>query len=87
MAMMKVGFVGCGEMGEPMAGHVLKTKKFEVWVYDVRAAATKAIARKGAKVAKSLEELGRTCDLFVVMVGYDHHMGKTCSGKPIAAKD
>ena len=45
-AMLKVGFVGCGEMGEPMAGHVLKTKKFEVWVYDIRAAATKAIATR-----------------------------------------
>ena len=32
--MMKVGFVGCGEMGEPMAGHVLKSGKFEVWIYD-----------------------------------------------------
>jgi 3-hydroxyisobutyrate dehydrogenase len=72
--MMKVGFVGCGEMGEPMAGHVLKSKKFEVWVYDIRAAATKAIAKKGAKVAKSLEELGRACDLFIVMVGYDHQV-------------
>ncbi len=72
--MLKVGFVGCGEMGEPMAGHVLKTKKFEVWVYDIRAAATKSIAKKGAKIAKSLEELGRTCDLFIVMVGYDHQV-------------
>ena len=72
--MMRVGFVGCGEMGEPMAGHVLKSKKFEVWIYDIRAAATKAIAKKGAKIAKSLEELGRICDLFIVMVGYDHQV-------------
>ncbi len=72
--MMKVGFVGCGEMGEPMAGHVMKSKKFEVWIYDIRSAATKAIAKKGAKIAKSLEELGRTCDLFIVMVGYDHQV-------------
>jgi len=72
--MMKVGFVGCGEMGEPMAGHVMKSKKFEVWIYDIRAAATKAIAKRGAKIAKSLEELARTCDLFIVMVGYDHQV-------------
>jgi 3-hydroxyisobutyrate dehydrogenase len=69
--MMKVGFVGCGEMGERMAGHVLKTGKFDVWVFDIRQAATKAIAKKGAKVAASLEKLGRVCDLFIVMVGYD----------------
>jgi 3-hydroxyisobutyrate dehydrogenase-like beta-hydroxyacid dehydrogenase len=72
--MMKVGFVGCGEMGAPMAGHVLKTGKFEVWIFDIRKAATKAIAKKGAKIAKSLEELGGLCDLFIVMVGYDHQV-------------
>jgi 3-hydroxyisobutyrate dehydrogenase len=72
--MMKVGFVGCGEMGEPMAAHVLKSGKFEVWVFDIRKAATRAIARKGAKVAGSLDELGRLCDLIIVMVGYDHQV-------------
>lgn len=52
---MKVGFVGVGAMGEPMAGHVLKSKKFdEVWVFDLNKAATKGIAKKGAKVAKTL---------------------------------
>ena len=39
--MVKVGFVGCGEMGAPMAGHVVKSGKFEVVVFDVRPAATK----------------------------------------------
>jgi len=78
-SMMKVGFVGCGEMGEPMAGHVLKSKTFEVWIYDIRPAATKAIAKKGARIAKSLDELGRTCDLFIVMVGYDHQVKQVVS--------
>jgi 3-hydroxyisobutyrate dehydrogenase-like beta-hydroxyacid dehydrogenase len=77
--MMKVGFVGCGEMGEPMAGHVLESGKFEVWVFDIRPAATKAIAKKGAKVAGSLKELGRVCDLFIVMVGYDHEVKQVVS--------
>src|SRR5438445_9622604 len=72
--MLKVGFVGCGEMGEPMAGHVLKSGKFDVEIFDIRGAATKKIAKKGAKIAKSLDELGRTCDLFIVMVGYDHQV-------------
>jgi 3-hydroxyisobutyrate dehydrogenase len=72
--MMKVGFVGCGEMGEPMAGHVLKSGKFEVEVFDIDASATKKIARKGAKVARTLEDLGRSCDVFIVMVGYDQQV-------------
>jgi len=77
--MMKVGFVGCGEMGEPMAGHVLESGKFEVWVFDIRPSATKAIAKKGAKVAGSLKEVGRLCDLFIVMVGYDHEVKQVVS--------
>ena len=47
--MMKVGFVGCGEMGEPMAGHVLKSGKFEVEIYDIRESATKSIAKKAPR--------------------------------------
>jgi 3-hydroxyisobutyrate dehydrogenase-like beta-hydroxyacid dehydrogenase len=72
--MMKVGFVGCGEMGEPMAGHVLKSGNYEVWIFDIRPAATKRIAKQGAKIAGSLDELARTCDLFIVMVGFDHQV-------------
>lgn len=71
---LKVGFVGCGAMGEPMAGHVLKSGKFEVHVFDIDPAATKKIAKKGAKIAKSLAQLGKACDVFIVMVGYDHQV-------------
>jgi 3-hydroxyisobutyrate dehydrogenase-like beta-hydroxyacid dehydrogenase len=72
--MMKVGFVGCGEMGGPMAGHVLKSGKFEVAVFDIRPPAAKAVGRKGAHVAKTLAELGAMCDVLIVMVGYDHQV-------------
>lgn len=71
---LKVGFVGCGAMGEPMAGHVLKSGKFDVHVFDINPAATKKIAKKGAKVEKSLADLGKACDVFIVMVGYDHQV-------------
>ncbi|MGE5536986.1 MAG: NAD(P)-dependent oxidoreductase [Gemmatimonas sp.] len=73
-ARLKVGFVGCGAMGEPMAGHVLKSGKFDVHVFDINPAATKKIARKGAKVETSLADLGRKCDVFIVMVGFDHQV-------------
>jgi 3-hydroxyisobutyrate dehydrogenase-like beta-hydroxyacid dehydrogenase len=70
---LKVGFVGCGEMGEPMAGHVLNSGKFEVHVFDINPAVTKKIAKtkKTAKIEKTLASLGKVCDVFVVMVGYD----------------
>ena len=44
-------------MGEAMAVHVLKSKRFDaVWIFDINKAATKGIAKQGAKVAKSLQE-------------------------------
>ena len=71
---VKVGFVGCGEMGEPMAGHVLNSGKFDVHVFDINPAATKKIAKKGAKIEKTLAGLGKACDVFVIMVGFDHQV-------------
>ena len=57
-----------------MVGHILKSRKFDVRVYDIRKVATENIAKKGAKIAESLDQLGRDCDLVVVMVGYDHQV-------------
>lgn len=71
---MKVGFVGVGAMGSHMAGHVMKRGKYETWVYDIDAKAAAVMKKKGAKVAKSLKELGSVCDVIIVMVGYDHQV-------------
>ena len=68
---MKVGFVGVGAMGGPMAGHVLKSGKFDVYVHDIRLSAAHRVAKKGAKVAKSLKAMGRSCDVIIVMVTTD----------------
>ncbi len=71
---MKVGFVGVGAMGGPMAGHVLKSGKFDVYVHDIRLSAARRVAKKGAKVAKSLKALGRSCDVIIVMVATDRQV-------------
>jgi 3-hydroxyisobutyrate dehydrogenase-like beta-hydroxyacid dehydrogenase len=71
---MKVGFVGVGAMGNHMATHCMKRGGYEVWVYDIAKAAANAMKKKGAKVAKSLKELGSVCDVIIVMVGYDHQV-------------
>lgn len=71
---MNVGFVGVGDMGGPMAGHVLKSGKFGVHVFDLRKSVANKVGKKGAKVAKSLAALGRACDVIIIMVGYDHQV-------------
>ena len=54
---MKVGFIGVGNIGKPMAEQLAQLP-FELTVFDVSSAATDAFASK-AKVAASPAELGR----------------------------
>lgn len=56
-----VGFVGLGDMGEPMA-HNLIARGFDVSVFDLRAAPLQLVKEKGGRVASSLKELADTCD-------------------------
>lgn len=57
----RVGFVGLGDMGEPMA-HNLLAKGFEVSVFDLRPGPLKIAKDKGAQVAASLADLADSCD-------------------------
>lgn len=84
---MKIGFVGLGEMGNPMATHVLKSGKFDdVYGYDIRKAAVARMVRKGAKPSRSLKHLGSVCDVIIIMVGYDDQVKQVvtdlAAGKP-----
>jgi 2-hydroxy-3-oxopropionate reductase len=67
--MRKIGFVGLGMMGEPMAANLLKAG-FEVTAHDVRPEAVVALEGQGATAARSLAELA-ACDAAIVMVNTD----------------
>jgi 3-hydroxyisobutyrate dehydrogenase len=67
---MRVGVVGVGEMGAAMARH-LAAKGHEVSAFDINATRLEAVARRGIAAASSLEDLGRKCELFVVIVSTD----------------
>ena len=45
---MAIGFIGLGNIGRPMAQHLLKLAE-EVWVYDVAAAPAAELAARGAR--------------------------------------
>ncbi len=69
---MKVGFVGVGAMGNPMATHVLKSGRFDdVYVFDITRPAVNRMVKKGAKAARNLKHLSSVCDVIIIMVGYD----------------
>ncbi|HZQ86006.1 MAG TPA: NAD(P)-binding domain-containing protein, partial [Acidimicrobiales bacterium] len=65
--MGRVGFIGLGIMGEPMASHLLDWPDGLV-VCDVRAEATQPFADKGAIVATSPADVAAQCDVISVMV-------------------
>ena len=62
-----VGFIGLGDIGEPMARN-LCGGDYEVVVYDRLDAAVKRLVENGAKPATSCREVGERCEVIGVCV-------------------
>lgn len=62
---MRIGFLGIGNMGRPMAGKLLDAGH-ELWVYDIRDAAMQPLLDRQARRAASLKDLADQCDTVVV---------------------
>jgi len=67
--MKRIGFVGLGMMGEPMAA-TLRGKGFEVVAHDVRAEVMSAWAAGGGETAARIDDLAGP-DAIIVMVNTD----------------
>ena len=65
--MTRVGFVGLGQMGLPMARNLLKAG-FPLVVHNRTRAKADALAAEGARVAGSPAEVAAECDLFLSCV-------------------
>ena len=77
----KIGFVGVGNMGNPMAGHLVKAG-FDVTVFDTRPEAMQAfVARHGGKSAASLVELANGADAVITMLPDDKIVRKVILGE------
>ena len=63
---MKIGFIGLGIMGKPMAKNLLKAG-YEVWVHNRSRAAMDELAACGAHPG-SRQELGQNCDVIITML-------------------
>lgn len=57
----KIGFIGLGEMGFPMAEALIKAG-YRLWVYDKDKRRLKGMEEK-ARVANSPTEIGRECKI------------------------
>lgn len=72
MTIKKVGFVGIGNMGSPMAAHLVSAG-FDVSVYDIKPeTAAIFVERYGGKVAASLTAVAKGADAVITMLPNDH---------------
>ena len=63
----RVGFIGLGNIGKPMAVNVAKAG-FDVMVYDLRQEPLQELATLGAKVARSAQEIGAHGEIIELVV-------------------
>jgi len=59
---MRIGFIGTGTMGTPIAGELVKAGH-QLRVYDIRPQATAALAAQGAAVADAIEEASEDAEI------------------------
>lgn len=69
---MKIGLIGLGIMGKPMAKNMLKAG-YDLTVSDLNKAAVDEIVAAGAKNASN-REIGETCDVVMTMLPNSPHV-------------
>lgn len=80
MTIRKVGFVGVGNMGNPMAGQLVKAG-FDVTVFDVRSEVAQAfVAQHGGRAARSLVEVAEDAEAVITMLPNDKVVRKAVLG-------
>lgn len=78
--MKKIGFIGLGTMGAPMAANLLK-QGYEVIVYNRTSAKSEALAEQGATIATTLRDAANAVDTVITMVSDDASIAAVYEGK------
>lgn len=76
---LRVGFIGLGNMGLPMAQNILKTG-YTLWVYNRTKEKASSVLEEGGHWANSPAELAAQCDILVSMVANDHALSEIVNG-------
>ena len=77
---MKIGFIGLGIMGRPMAKNLLKAG-YDLTVYDLNAQAVQDVAASGAKAGKSVKEVAAGVDVLITMLPNSPHVKQVLLGE------
>ena len=76
---MKIGLIGLGIMGKPMAKNMLKAG-YDLTVSDLNKANVDEVVAAGAKAA-SYKEIGETCDVVMTMLPNSPHVKSVMLGE------
>ncbi|GAA0383002.1 NAD(P)-dependent oxidoreductase [Paenibacillus motobuensis] len=77
--MKRIGFIGLGTMGAPMAANLLKAG-YEVTVYNRTASKCSPLVSQGAKQAASPKEAAASTDIVITMVSNDQSIEAVYDG-------
>ena len=78
---MKVGFIGLGVMGFPMAGH-LQSSRHDLIVFNrSEEKSIKWIESFGGKSLKNLEDVAESSDVIILCIGKDDDVRNVIGGK------
>lgn len=78
--MKRIGFIGLGIMGKPMAKNLLKAG-YELSVYDLNTEAVKEVESSGAKACTSVAEVAKECKLIITMLPNSPHVKSVVLGE------
>ncbi len=78
--MKKLGFIGVGIMGKPMAKNLLK-EGYELLVFDINKKAVKEVVEAGAKEAGSPKEVAEQTTIIITMLPNSPHVKKVVLGE------
>lgn len=74
---MQIGFVGLGNMGNPMVRNLLKAGH-TVKVFDINPEAMAALAGIGAHATSSVADLAKDCETMITMLQTGEQVTNTC---------
>ena len=77
---MKIGFIGLGIMGKPMAKNLLKAG-YELTVYDLNASAVEEVCACGAQQARDIPSLAKVSDVVLTMLPNSPHVRQVVLGE------
>ena len=82
---MKIGFIGLGIMGKPMAKNLLKAGYTDLLVNNLGQAAVLELEAAGAKGA-TYQEIGEQCDVIITMLPNSPQVKEVMLGETAACR-